>query len=258
MCWTIERENFLFHGRLTLKKITLIVLASLVTISAQVKATKPTPGFPFGWKFVPITDRCNGRNIVLGFTFHPKEDLISKVVATVEPMEGIVYNGPSSWTVNFQSRSDSTYRELSLTLPKNDTSKICVNLAYNGKVFPVHWYFVTEGDSVEYFAGDPRQRGGFKGYCTKKPTPEINPDTLKESDLNAEYEVYVDVSSPDKLAKAESVIGHTLSVDSKGRARIKLSLRTLYTLVHRGLKFQYSVPPPWSSQVRDSVRSKKQ
>lgn len=234
----------------------LLVLVSVIAISAQVKSTKPMPPLPFGWKFVPVADRCNGMNIVLGFTFHPKEGLISTVVATVEPQDGIVHNGASSWTVQFQSQSDSAYRELNLILPANDTSKICVNLAYNEKTFQVCWYFVTLEDSVEYFAGDPRQRG-IADFRKMKTTPEINPDTLKEGDLNAEYEVYVVVSSPEKRAKAESVIGHALSSDEKGRARIKLSLRVLIALAQRGVKAEYTVPPPWSSQARDTVRVKK-
>jgi hypothetical protein len=235
-----------------LKKITLIVFVSLVAISAQVGATKPMPGFPFGWNFVSVPGQSQGMNVALGFTFRSAVDSIRGVVVKVEPKDGIVYEGPASWTVEFQHSGDSAYRVLNLTLPQDDTSEICVNLAYNGGIFPVSWYFVTEGDSVEYFAGDPRQLWMGRDI-PKQTSSDLDIDTLKESDWNVQYEVYLDARTPEKLSSLESLLNRKLTPDPKGRVKVKISLRQIYELTKKGVKGGWAVPPPWYHGGRDKT-----
>ncbi len=222
-----------------------------VFLLSSVGTTSEVPHLPYRWNISPLQHGFDGQNVKLAFSFRPDFDWIRSVTVNVKLHDGIGYTGPTSWKVQFQSKDDSNLTVLSLVVPSNDTSEIDFVLSAsmaNGMDFDysIQYCFVTQGDSIEYWKGDPRFP--WIGAKYKRPKSDaIDKDTLRREDLETEYEVFFTQRTQKEIDIAKKIIGFSPKIDWDGSARVKLTLRKILALWDEGIGLQFAVYPEWGS-----------
>jgi hypothetical protein len=220
------------------------------------KATKSLP--PFSITLEPVTLPQGNGPAELRLQIVPRFQPECDVTITVTPLFNLTYTGEKTWVTKVKKDSPVSYT-LKVIIPQKDTSgiEVMVDGGSCGRHYASN-YFVTTGDTVEVTPGNPR-------YNPPKPHPqsksdEIIRDTLTEEQLQAEYEVVLDLRDPADLKLAQKIL-ETLPkpIIFQGRAnyyKLTLSLQKLIKLGEEGIEFDFTTPPPWApeySPPKDSV-----
>lgn len=109
----------------------------------------------FTSKLEPLEELRPDQQLRLKLTVFLKHDCDGELKVSVITKDGLVYDGPESWTVNV--KTDQLYRkDLSVTIPNNDTSTIHIILRCEHWGDRIDRHFVTTTDTVEYWETDPR------------------------------------------------------------------------------------------------------
>jgi len=236
----------------------LLAAAFLLSAAWQVPclATPPTiRSSPVIYAFTPVSTDLASGHVRLNFTFSPGSpgfERCGELDVVVSSPDGVKCTGDPHWLVNFDE-SNEFRGQVDVFAPPNDTSEVnflwtCTKTGATGKI---RYFFVTTGDTVECWNGDPRDPG-YGAKWNPIHRSRIDPDTLKESDWNKKYLVDLDLTSPSKKERAERYLGHSLEVDSLGRIRLELTFRELHDLAKKGIGGDFVEPPPWQPR-RDST-----
>ncbi len=237
--------------------VTLCVVIAFNLISQTVGSTGPTIQLPYYWSIEPVQHGFDGEHVKLAFCIKPGWRWIHDVSVTVLAKDGIAYSGPTIWQAAFPSMSDSNYVMLELKVPTNDTSEIEFVLTTKtpeDKVFnySVPYCFVTQGDSIEYWKGDPRVPWAMRSAIGPK-SGKLDRDTLKPSDLEVICDVAMSLRSPQAMAAAAKIIGHAPEVDKRGNARVRIPLRQLLALADAGINCEQLHRPDTASAEPDTT-----
>jgi hypothetical protein len=144
--------------------------------------TRPVPAphvipRPLLFKIEPIGKVTTHRRVSLDLTITPADWNTDQrdVLVTIKVIGKLKFTGEVEWRAIFPD-STSVKRQLRVSIPPNDTSGLEFSYKSSSMVAPVlagAAYFVSEGDSVIFFRGDPR---GFD-VPHKEPRPEDLPPT---------------------------------------------------------------------------------
>jgi len=203
---------------------------------------------PFKMKLEPVSHPNGSGPVDLRFRVSPiiNCDRATVLITSIDKLE---YSGPMSWVAELTG--DTTYSTVfQVVIPSNDTSSIEVKANVCG-----HWHrgylcFVTTGDTVKVTPGDPRS-------YRPKPKPksdEIIQDTLNEEQLQAKYEVLLDLRDSAYLMIAEEILG-PIPESSKFRGHdgyymLWISLENLFKLRDAEIDIEFKAPPPWSRKYQ--------
>jgi hypothetical protein len=136
----------------------------------------------FDITFKPVSHPLGAGRAQLKLEIEPRV-ACEEITITVDSLEGVVYDGPSEWVA--QVEKNRTYSVvLDVTIPHNDTSHISIEIiGVNERGWVTGWasnYFVTTGDSVEVYYGDPRYvREHPVQKAPKKRITKYSEDQLK-------------------------------------------------------------------------------
>jgi len=179
-----------------------------------------------------------------------------EVTITVTPLYNLVYIGERSWVATVKKDEPVSYI-LRVIIPPNDTSGI--EIMVDGGGCGSHYasnHFVTTGDTVEVYPGNPRHRSGIPEIS--KTTDPIW-DTLSDSQLQTEYDVLLDLRDSSHLKSAEQVLGplkdSSIFEGHEGYYRLRITLEKLIKITDEGIKGEFVTPPPWDRRYRPAKDS---
>ncbi len=242
-----------------MKKVGKTVGAALLFICATVgvyfpHASAATNVHSVDCTFDPVSMPKGAGPVMLELAFTPKHRC-DEVTVKVTKLLNLEYTGDTAWVV--QVEKEKWYRKtLNVSIPDNDTSGIEVTLQC-GRVPNTHaCYFVTTGNSVEFYHGNPR---GYHRFPSQPKNDEIVRDTLSRVQLQTKYVVILDLRDSADRKTAESIVG-TLPDSSKfegheGYYKIKLTLERLIEITDKGIKGEFVTPPPWAPEYSPSMDS---
>ncbi len=235
-----------------------LLFAAVLGAVASSYATPPRNDV-FTFKLEPTVRPRTAGPVDMAFSFAPEEQFCEgcdELRVTVITEGGLEFHGEKSWTV--QADKDHPYSTiLHINVPRDDTCTLKVKMQCCHITQTAVRYFVTTGDTIEYWKGNPRS------YHPPPPPSKTNDpirDTLTQEHLQAEYEVLLDLRDSTRRRIAEKILG-PMPESSKSDLCdachvLRVSLENLLKLVDEGLKFEFTTPPPWSRRYRapnDSV-----
>ncbi len=194
-------------------------------------------------------DSAGPLDMKFGFTI--KDDFCAgckccdEIPVEVIPMNGLQYHGEKLWIAHPDPGKDHSFSTiLPITLPPNDTSSLRIVLKFGEKArVPAHVYFVTTGDSVEFWKGPP-----FKSYWD---IPLTEPDTTR-------YEVKIDLRNPRRLKlimQFEKEFGPITETADSGFYIIRSTRDAVDMLRREGFKCEYLKEPPPRKPGRPGLKS---
>jgi len=199
----------------------------------------------------PVEHPDSAGPVDMKFGFTIKDELCTRCKCCDEiPVEAITtgsleYNGEKSWTARpSPDTSHSFSTTLSITLPPNDTSSLRMVLKMGNARPATHVYFVTTGDSVEFWKGYP------EGSYWDIPIPE--PDTTR-------YEVRIDLWNPKRyeyIRDKKDLFGPLQPTNDSGFYIIRITRELFNDLKMEHFKCEYLKEPPPMKPGRPGVKMK--
>lgn len=228
-----------FEDMMNKNYATLILwaIAIVCMFSCTVHATSGIPK-PFTFVFKPIDHPVSAGPVLMEFSFTVKKSFCEQwkccddIQVELQTSEGVRINGNRQWSITLDK---SLHYEtiISAEIPPNDTSSIIVKLGLaNGGQVKSYAYFVTTGDSVEFWKGYPM--GPIYAQ------PDWKPDTTR-------YEVKIDLRSRrqrEYIFSLENWIGSIEPTKDSGFYIIRCRRDQFNGLTGEGLKCEYLVEPP--------------
>ena len=218
-------------------KLILWVLTIVLVCSVTVPATEGD-NISVHYVLEPIIHPAKAGPVVMKFSVEIEEtacvrckccDYIDMEVITTGGMECL---SPKTWTVQpDENRSFAT--TLTVNIPPKDTSSLRIKMSFRGGgEMAAHVYFVTTGDSVEFWKGYPRARYNAQ--------PDWKPDTTR-------YEVKIDLRRDrqrERIFDLEDQVGPIVSAKDSGFYIIRITRSGFRALTSEGFKCEYLVEPP--------------
>ncbi|RKX26024.1 MAG: hypothetical protein DRP47_08840 [Candidatus Zixiibacteriota bacterium] len=234
-----------------------LLFAAFLGVVAPGHASPPR-GDVFSYELKPTERPRSAGPVDMAFSFAPLGRFCegcSELRVTVITDGGLEFLGENSWTV--QADKDHPYSTiLHVNVPRDDTCSLNVRMQCCHIKQTTGCYFVTVGDSIEYWTGNPR------GYHPSPPSSKTNHpirDTLTEEHLQTEYEIEMDLSDPTHLRIAERILGplpdSSIYDRRRGYYRLWISLRNIIKLADQQLRIEFATPPPWDHRYRPSKDS---
>jgi hypothetical protein len=121
----------------------------------------------FRCQFAPVKWDNVTREVTLRYAFIPVRPCDSVLVELVcDP--GVEFLGPTKWVAFFPSQ-DSNITLFDLRLPPNDTCGIGAKMQCPRYFHATSYWLVTTGDTIEFHAGHPNDRGSESAHENKPP-----------------------------------------------------------------------------------------
>jgi hypothetical protein len=198
---------------------------------------------PFTWVLEPKVHPHRAGPVDMMFSFVPTEHCAgcNKATVTVTTKKGLEYLGPSSWTVQVDSANPYS-TVLHIILPPNDTSSIHVRMQSGGLYAIADRYFVTTGDSVEFWKGYP-EKGAWDDFYLPEP------DTTR-------YEVRIDLRNTKRyeyIRDQEDLFGPLQPTNDSGFYSIRITRELFNDLKMEGFECEYLEEPPPMKPGRPGV-----
>ena len=233
------------------------MFATVLGVVALSYASQPRND-PFAHELKPTVHPRSAGPVDMAFSFAPEEQFCEgcdELRVTVITEGGLEFLGEKSWTV--QADKDHPYSTvLHLNVPPDDTCSLWVRMQCCHIKQTIGCYFVTIGDSIEYWTGNPRSY-----HPPPPPSKTADPiwDTLTEAQLQTEYEVILNLRDSAHLKIAERILG-PLADSSKydgrmGYYMLRVSLNKLIKLGEEGIEGDFVTPPPWDRRYRPAKDS---
>jgi hypothetical protein len=137
----------------------LILLALLAFYFGGSQATiQGETEFPTPVAFRVISSSINSGSVTLEIKLrHGSFVLCDPIAVHLEGTPGVHWNGPDRWDLNGLDSSWQTF-VFNLTVPVRDTSGFIMGLTCpQGRLPDIRAFFVTTGDTLELYNGDPRE-----------------------------------------------------------------------------------------------------
>lgn len=177
-----------------------IVPVSLITIAIALQSKADmVPPRSLEIRFAPIEMPKGPGPVTFELSFKKKTwvDEFQKdtydckeVEVRIQRLDNIEYSGDTAWTVKVDS--GVWYRsEINVVIPANDTSGITVTVKCCRIPNPTAWYFVTTGDTLESFRGNPR--GTHPPEFRPWEHPIIDKEAFSNIDPNDRWYKFIDV-----------------------------------------------------------------
>jgi len=243
-----------------MKKVGKTVGAALLFICATVgvyfpHASAATNVHSVDCTFDPVSMPKGAGPVMLELAFTPKHRC-DEVTVKVTKLLNLGYTSDTAWVV--QVEKEKWYRKtLNVSIAPNDTSGIELTLQCGRVPNEVACYFVTTGDTLEFYRGNPR---GWHPLPPPRKTADPIWDTLTQEQLQTEYEVLLDLHDSTHLKTAEKIIGplpdSSIYDHRRGYYRLWITLEKLLKITDEGIDGDFVTPPPWhrkSSPPKDSV-----
>ncbi|MEE8404676.1 MAG: hypothetical protein V3S17_04730, partial [candidate division Zixibacteria bacterium] len=194
-----------------IRTLTILSLAfSLLTMSASVLG-KTSPPRSVHSKFAPVEMPKGAGPVSLDLAFMPMNRktgpetgvcYCKEAEVRVVTIDNLQYFGDSIWTTKVDSGAWSS-TTINVIIPPDDISGIRLMIKCGRISNPVAAYFVTTGDTVEFYPGKPSRH---------EPTPPRRTiasfvDTLTEEQLQTKYEVVLDLKESAHLKFVEGLVG---------------------------------------------------
>jgi len=200
---------------------------------------------PFTCVLEPVVHPDSAGPVDMTFSFAPTEHCrdCDEVTMTVITKNGLKHLGPESWTVHVDSASPYS-TVLHIILPPDDTSSLRIRIQSGGLFATAYAYFVTTGDSVEFWKGYP------EGRYWDIPSPE--PDTTK-------YEVRIDLRNPVRyefIKKHEDEVAPIEPTADSGFYIIHITREQFDDLKRDNYRCDYLKEPPPRKPGRPGVKIK--
>ena len=167
----------------------------------------------------------------------------------VTAIDNLQYFGDSVWTVKVDSGVWSS-TIINVIIPPNDISGIRLRIKCGRMPNDVAAYFVTTGDTVEFYPGRP---------SAHDPTPPRRTmasfvDPLTEEQLQTKYEVVLDLKESAHLKFVEELVGQLADsniFDAKqSYYRLWMSLENIIEIRKRHIECGFIDPPLWTPEGR--------
>ena len=160
----------------------MIVFTVLAVTTPQTSRAAVSPSYPFVVEFEPSSALLMDKPITMTLRIKPRastsqtmsgDDCGDTVAIELIGDRGLQALGANAMTGTFGA--DSTYTtSFDVILPPDDTSSITVWLRSNVRKMKVQRWFVTTGDTVEYWLGNPRAY-----WYSPRPRSEYEPPKHK-------------------------------------------------------------------------------
>ena len=243
-----------------IRTLTILSLAfSLLTMSASVLG-KTSPPRSVHVKFAPVEMPKGAGPVSLELAFKSKiwknefenqGNYCKEAEVRVTAIDNLQYFGDSVWTVKVDSGVWSS-TIINVIIPPNDISGIRLRIKCGRIPNPVDAYFVTTGDTVEFYQGKPSAH-------EPPPTPPRRTiasfvDTLTEEQLKTKYEVVLDLKESADLKFVEGLVGQLADsniFDAKqSYYRLWMSLENIIEIRKRDIECGFIDPPLWTPEGR--------
>lgn len=251
-----------------IRTLTILSLAfSLLTMSASVLGKTSLRSVHS--KFAPVEMPKGAGPVSLDLAFMPMNRktgpetgvcYCKEAEVRVVTIDNLQYFGDTIWTVKADSGVWSDMI-INVIIPPNDISGIRLMIKCGRILNPVAAYFVTTGDTVEFYPGKPSGHPRTPS-ARRRNDPII--DTITEEQLQTKYEVVLDLKESDDLKFVEGLVGKLAdsSIYRKRRNyyRLWITLENLIKIGAYGIDGDYVTPPPWdkkSIQSDDSLPKNK-
>ena len=250
-----------------IRTLTILSLAfSLLTMSASVLGKTSLRSVHS--KFAPVEMPKGAGPVSLDLAFMPMNRktgpetgvcYCKEAEVRVVTIDNLQYFGDTIWTVKADSGVWSDMI-INVIIPPNDISGIRLMIKCGRILNPVAAYFVTTGDTVEFYPGKP---------SAHEPTPPRRSlktfiDTLTEEQLQTRYEVIVELKKPSHRKFVERFVGSlkdsTLYDRNRKYYKLWITLQNLIKIGEEGIECGFVTPPPWdkkSIQSDDSLPKNK-
>jgi|GEM_PF-3219964 len=200
----------------------------------------------------PVDHPDSAGPVDMKFGFTIKDELCTRCKCCDEiPVEvittgGLQYHGDKLWIVRPSPDTSHSFSTiLSITLPDNDTSSLRMVLKMGNARPANHVYFVTTGDSVEFWKGYPV--GSYWDI------PITEPDTTK-------YEVRIDLRNPVRyefIKKHEDEVAPIEPTADSGFYIIHITREQFDDLKRDNYRCDYLKEPPPRKTGRPGVKIKR-
>lgn len=173
--------------------------------------------------FEPLAFPKGPGPVKLELAFTPKHSC-EEVTVKVTKLLNLEYTGDTAWVV--QVEKEKWYRKtLNVSIAANDTSGIELTLQCGRVPNEVACYFVTTGDTLEFYRGNPR------GWI-RLPQPHREIDSTK-------YDFVIDLRDSVRfefVKKHESLLGPITPTSKQGFFRLRTTLELARKLRMEGFK----------------------
>jgi len=231
---------------------------NLATAETPFRLQEYDRGLPFLVTVKPLTPLVRGEQLTLYMEYSLRStwrefgsDTGSYSIIFINYQD---YSDTLSQTT-YPVRYDSTYSYRGNTrvlLPDSDTCWLHVNMVCGKNHDTKRYYFVTTEHGIEFTSKDIRS--AIVSKQTSYPNLNSDPiiDTLSEEDLQAQYQVIIDLGNPGNLKTAQALVGPI--PDSckynyrKGYYSLNITLKNLIKLAEENIEFDYIKPPPWDQR----------
>ena len=159
-----------------------------------------------------------------------------EVQIRIKKLHNLVYAGDTSWVM--QIDSGKWYSAIfEVDIPPNDTSGIEVVVKCGRTSNPAAFYFVTTGDTIEFYKGKP---SGYPPTPSAGRSNDPDRDTLTIEQLQTKYEIWVDLRDKTHLKIAKRILGqlHDSSevTGEKGYFVLNITLDEILKLADEGIE----------------------
>jgi len=208
------------------------LIGALGTVHASEDIIQPVDG-----TFKPVVSVEEPGPAQIELSFRPTElcEDGSEISITVETKNGLICSGPDEWTV-IADKSQLYSIILDIIIPPDDTGGIELRINCCGWLTVAAAYFVTTGDVVEWWAGNPRGKSPrFPGpsYWDKRRA-RLTPEQLQEEltlQIDLKFLMQVD------LDFIEKVVGPIGDVDGDSTFTIRTTVENSWKLAEFGVSY---------------------
>ncbi|MGP8321700.1 MAG: hypothetical protein ACT6FE_05185 [Methanosarcinaceae archaeon] len=211
------------------KKVLIPIYIMVFIIAGIAYATPPTGPHPFNQDIKPESVFKSGSPMNLIFSIKLDEFLfqnknISEVKVEIVEIRNMQYDGEMIWSATIDENEEYS-RIFEVTIPKNDTSGIVMNLEGGGFTENIKLFFICDGNEVKWLHGDPRLYTPYKS-TTAEEWEEIHRQELaeqreeeqKKRELEKSYEK-VTIIDGDEIFPEDSALYKSLS--ERGKKALK-------------------------------------
>ena len=234
-----------------MRTLTILSLAFSLCVMATIALASSVPVRTLEYTFKPVEMPKKAGPVKLEFAFKRKKNVYDcdEVQIRIKELHNLGYAGDTAWVMQIDSgKSYSAIFEVDI--PPNDTSGIRVEVRCGRTVNPSSCYFVTTGDTLEFYKGRP------SGHDPTPPRRTIASfvDTLTEEQLQTKYEVVLDLKQSADLKFVEGLLGKltdTNIFDAKqSYYRLWMSLENIIEIRKRDIECGFIDPPLWTPEGR--------
>lgn len=241
-----------------IRNLTVLSLAVGLLSMASFVLASTTPIRTLEYTFKPVEMPKKAGPVKLEFAFKRKQvkhklqkDVYDcdEVQIRIKKLYNLGYAGDTAWVM--QIDSGEWYSAIfEVDIPPNDTSGIEVVVKCGRTPNPSACYFVTTGDTIEFYKGRP---------SSHDPTPPRRTiasfvDTLTEEQLQTKYEVVLDLKKSADLKFVEGLLGKLADsniFDAKqSYYRLWMSLENIIEIRKRHIECGFIDPPLWTPEGR--------